>query len=99
MVQLTSGLDVKVHVSRLISMNKSRFHWHKEMEFLLVLDGPGIVHTEEKSFTLQTDDIFIINANELHCVQKTKAVNEVMVMQIPRSFCRCIIRRCFPISF
>lgn len=88
LVQLTSGLDVKVHVSRLISMNKSRFHWHKEMEFLLVLDGPVIVHTEEKSFTLQTDDIFIINANELHCVQKTKAVNEVMVMQIPRSFCK-----------
>ncbi len=82
-VKLINGLDIEAHITRVIGVGKMHFHWHKELEFVHVVDGPVIMHMESESITLQQDDIFIVNANELHCFQKTGVANDILILQIP----------------
>lgn len=83
LVRLISGLDIEAHITRVISTGKVRYHWHKELEFAQVVDGPAVIHVEDQSVTLEQDDIFLINANELHCFQKTGVANDILILQVP----------------
>ncbi|HBU12374.1 MAG TPA: hypothetical protein DEB31_06520 [Clostridiales bacterium] len=83
LVRLISGLDIEAHITRVISTGKVRYHWHKELEFVQVVDGPVLLHTEAGSVTLEQDDIFIVNANELHCYQKVGVANDILILQVP----------------
>ncbi|MEA5003758.1 MAG: AraC family transcriptional regulator [Christensenella sp.] len=83
LVKLISGLDIEAHITRVIGAGKTHFHWHKELEFVQVVDGPVVMHMEDESVTLDQGDIFIVNANELHCFQKTGVANDILILQIP----------------
>jgi AraC-like DNA-binding protein/mannose-6-phosphate isomerase-like protein (cupin superfamily) len=82
LVKLINDIGIKIHTTRVIGFSKTRFHWHKEIEFILVTDGPIVVYTEDREIQLNQNDIFILNANEAHCLQKTKDSNEIIVMQL-----------------
>lgn len=82
------GLDLKIHITCFLSKNKSLFHWHREIELLLVLDGPIQIYTENSHHMLETNDIFLVNSNEAHCIQKkTHDMNKALIIQIAPSFC------------
>ena len=86
-VEYLEGLNLKVFVSCIVSHNHSKFHWHREIELLYILDGPVVVYTENAQYQLETNDIFIINSNEAHCIQKTSNVNSILIFQITADFC------------
>jgi YesN/AraC family two-component response regulator len=44
----------------------ANWHYHKELEMLVVLDGKLDVYIEEELIQLQTDDVVLIGASELH---------------------------------
>lgn len=83
LVRLISGLGIEAHITRVIGSGKMHFHWHKELEFVQVVDGPVTMHTEDESVLLGQGDIFIVNTNEPHCFQKTGVANDILVLQIP----------------
>lgn len=86
-VKYLEGLNLKIFISCLISFSKTLFHWHKEIEIMLVVDGPVTIYTENAQFQLETDDIFIINPNEVHCIQKKKEMNSALIIQVAPNFC------------
>lgn len=60
-------------------------HWHDSIELLFVLKGKVDVYIEKKRFTLQEEDVLIINSNEVHSIQSHEN-NLVLALQIPISF-------------
>ena len=55
---------------------------------MLMMNGSMAIHTERESFLLHSDDILFVNANEPHCLQKTDAIGDVLVLQFPDTFCK-----------
>lgn len=49
----------------------SVMHWHPEIELFFVLAGSMDVLIEDTSFTAQEEDVFLVNANELHQISGT----------------------------
>lgn len=86
-IQHIEGLALKTHITYFISFSKSLFHWHREIEILLVIDGPIEVYTENAQYLLETNDIFLINTNEAHCILKTHEMSAALIIQISPSFC------------
>ena len=86
-VQYSNDLNIKVFVSRLLSLNSSKFHWHREIEMLLVINGPITIYTESTRYQLETGDIFFLNSNEAHCLQRMRDMNSVLAIQLPPNFC------------
>ena len=59
-------------------------HWHDSIELLFVLKGKVDVYIEKKGFTLQEEDVLIINSNEIHRIQSDEN-NLLLALQIPIS--------------
>lgn len=52
--------------SRSHDVMTTNWHYHKEVEFLVVMDGVLTVFVDEEQFVLQQGDIALIGANQLH---------------------------------
>lgn len=50
-------------------MNRIRWHWHEEMEILIINDGIAKVSTDDTSYTLEPGQGIIINQSVLHSIQ------------------------------
>ncbi len=62
-IRYKQGLSARIIVH---SVNRFKFHWHKEIEILLVLKGSIFLYINGQKHTLHEDDIFLINSNEIH---------------------------------
>lgn len=71
-----------------ISMMRRLYHWHSDIEILLVLDGSVMLETANNSYRLSKNDIFIINANEVHSFTKTEEPNTILAIQFDPKFCK-----------
>lgn len=49
-------------------MNRIRWHWHEEMEILILNDGIAEVSTDNTSYTLKPGQGIIINQNVMHAI-------------------------------
>lgn len=49
-------------------------HWHKQTEFLLILDGEAKISIGEKTFDCKENDLILINANEPHMITSSDSV-------------------------
>ncbi len=49
-------------------MNRIRWHWHEEMEVLIINDGLAEVSTDDGSYTLKPGQGIIINQNVMHSI-------------------------------
>lgn len=47
------------------------WHWHKELEFMVVVSGNVVIHFGEQSHLLQTGDGFFCNSGSLHQIHMT----------------------------
>lgn len=67
-----SSLDYPVNVFYLdlskSYMNRIRWHWHEEMEVLIINDGLAVVSTDDASYTLKPGQGIIINQNVMHSI-------------------------------
>ena len=72
-------LDYPVDVSYLdlskSYMNRIRWHWHEEMEVLIINNGFAEVSTDDASYPLQPGQGIIINQNVMHSIRSMNEKN------------------------
>ena len=56
-------------------MNRIRWHWHEEMEILILNDGIAEVSTDDTSYTLKPGQGIIINQNVMHAIYSPNKEN------------------------
>lgn len=56
-------------------MNRIRWHWHDEMEILIIDAGTAEVSTDDTSYTLRPGQGIIINQNVMHSIQSSNNRN------------------------
>lgn len=84
-VQSHSGLNITAHVARVTNNNKNSFLCHKQVGILLVLDGSFKVCCGNIEYRLNKNDIFIVNASELHYISKINfgGSGDILVVYVP----------------
>lgn len=60
-------------------------HWHDYVEILMPLAGTLYITLHDQEYTLEKNEIFIINANDIHSTKSTKYV-KMFLLQIPSSY-------------
>ncbi len=71
----------------LTSIDKRDFHFHRDMEIFLVIDGSVRVNDGKATYLLKKDDIFLANKNELHGLERTQEQNLLLVLQFDQEMC------------
>ena len=56
-------------------MNRIRWHWHEEMEILILNDGLAEVSTDDASYSLKPGQGIIINQNVMHSIYSQNQEN------------------------
>ncbi len=51
-----------------VKNNQFRIHHHAELELGWIIDGEGIYYLGEERFNAKSGDLFLIRANEQHCI-------------------------------
>lgn len=70
-----------------INISHRLYHWHSDIELLLIIEGSVIINTAKKQYELHKDDIFLINRNEIHSLTRTKETNTIIALQFDPKFC------------
>lgn len=73
-------------------------HWHDSIEILFVLKGKLEIFTKDRYTELNEEDLFLINANEIHAI-KAEENNLVLALQVPVSYLLQIEPQIEKISF
>jgi len=79
---------INEEVPMLMLMTSVRYvamHWHDRIEFLFVLRGRIQVIVGKEEYSLQENDLLLINSNEVHGVEASED-NRVLLLQIPLAF-------------
>jgi xylan 1,4-beta-xylosidase len=67
------------------SVKKCDYHWHKELELLLVFQGTVLVQVEGQEFLLKKGDLALINCGEIHFTHEAGDQNLLLVIQVDPS--------------
>ncbi len=70
-----------------ISINHRLYHWHSDIELLLIIEGSVILNTAQQKYELKKDDLFLVNRNEIHSLARTKENNTILALQFTPKFC------------
>lgn len=73
-----AGLPVKMFIH---NVNYAKYHWHKDIELVFVLDGEARFFIENQNYLLSQNDILLINSNTLHS-SEYETPNLILVLQI-----------------
>lgn len=70
-IHFSSNLPVKMFISQ---FGYVKPHWHQSIELLMVLEGTTHANVDGESFTLQPEDIILINTNTIHEMESPGSV-------------------------
>ena len=56
-------------------MNWIRWHWHEEMEVLIIQEGAAEIFTDDTSYVIRPGQGVIINQNVIHCIHSLDEKN------------------------
>ena len=73
------GLPFKVSTYQ---VEKTRTHWHDNLELLLVLNGSVEIRINDQVHMLEEEEILMINSQEIHSTRRTKKDNTLLLLQI-----------------
>ncbi len=73
----TLPINVMIH-----NVNEMGMHCHKELEFVLVLQGSVNIRVGKEMYILKEDGLILINSNEIHNAIKTHENNTLLVVQV-----------------
>ncbi|WP_088816301.1 MULTISPECIES: helix-turn-helix domain-containing protein [Listeria] len=79
MIQTEDKLPFRLLIHRLTATSS---HWHDSIEIIFVLKGSISLYTNLKSHQLSENDIFLVNANQIHALHGHES-NTLLVLQIP----------------
>ncbi|MDP4153363.1 MAG: AraC family transcriptional regulator [Bacillota bacterium] len=60
-------------------------HWHNHLEILYVFQGTLHVFRNDEKYTLNKNDLFVVNSGDIHLTRNTEKV-EVLLLQVPYEF-------------
>lgn len=63
-----------------------RFHWHKEIEIIYVLQGSVTIYVEKRHYRLNQDDIIVVNSMSVHQLERTSEDNVLLTLQFSPDF-------------
>jgi len=78
LVHLEDGLSAKIFVHSVLDVTA---HWHQEIELIMVLKGSVEIRREDQLISLKSDDVILINHNELHSIKATCENNILLAVQ------------------
>lgn len=58
------------------------YHWHDALEIIYVLQGHVFIGISTETHLLKENDIAVINANEIHRIDKSSHDNKLLLLQI-----------------
>ena len=64
------------------SQGEIKWHWHFEMEFILVRDNPVEVYVEDRRIVLRKGEGIWINANKMHMVRRVDGIPSASLFTI-----------------
>lgn len=67
-------------------LRSSPFHWHEDMEFLLVLKGEVSLLKDNAIYNLKPGDLAFINSHHYHSTQQISKDNLILILQILPDF-------------
>lgn len=82
-VQVEEGLPIRTIIHSVDGFHR---HYHREMEFLLVLRGSVFITVENETYYLKENDLLLINYNEPHSTRRTDEENILLAVQIDTDF-------------
>lgn len=80
-IEFSSNIPLKVFMHKLGFVAK---HWHKSLELLMVLEGTIEITIDGESFTLNSEDIILINSNSIHEIHSENAVMIALQIDLAR---------------
>ncbi|MEA4854172.1 MAG: AraC family transcriptional regulator [Christensenella sp.] len=85
LVKMPNKLNLSAHVNRFFGTNKNGFRSSKQVEIILALDDGFVIGIENNEYKLDKDDIFIVNAGELHYINKrgSKKISDMLMITVP----------------
>ena len=63
------------------------FHWHDELELLLVVEGSIDLKVGYEWFRLEQGDIMLINSDEIHSIKETEEKNRIICVYMDCNIC------------
>ncbi len=81
-VEYYDGFPIKAFIH---SVEGFKTHWHNVIEILLVLEGEVNIGVGDKEYTLNENDLILINRNQVHNISRTKSDNTLLALQIDPS--------------
>lgn len=78
-INFSNIVPIKIFMHRLGSVQK---HWHQSLELLFVLSGRVNLVVGDRSYTLEEEDIFLINGNAIHGLQSEDCVLVALQMNL-----------------
>lgn len=72
-------LSIRIFRAQRKEISITNWHYHKQLELLLILDGQLDVDVEEDSFQLTSGDVIIIGASELHRDRNSKPLDYIVL--------------------
>ncbi|WBW97467.1 GH39 family glycosyl hydrolase [Oceanirhabdus sp. W0125-5] len=69
-------------------LNKSQYQmaWHKEIEIILVLEGTLNITLGDETYTLKSNDFFLINSNEGHSITQADENSIILSLSLDTLF-------------
>jgi xylan 1,4-beta-xylosidase len=61
-------------------------HWHRDMEFLLVINGAILVQSDFREHLLRKDELFLIGSGDIHITHEAGDNNLMLVLQVDPAF-------------
>lgn len=87
-IELVKHLESMPFRTFIVSLLNRIYHWHSEMEVILVLEGSIKIDLPDKAIILNQYDIMLLNCNEVHGFSSNGSHNYVLILQIDPRFCK-----------
>lgn len=72
------------------SSNMIPSHWHQHLEVIYMLKGGMTITTNNDIFTLDQNDMFLVNSGEVHMTQVSRQ-STIVLLQVPYAFLKTSI--------
>ena len=69
------------------SIEGQLFHWHDELELLIVVEGSIDLKVGYEWFRLERGDIMLINSDEIHSIKETDEKNKIICVYMDCNVC------------
>ncbi|MCR2804649.1 AraC family transcriptional regulator [Paenibacillus soyae] len=83
LIELQENLPIRLVMHRRRSYS---YHWHKELEVFVVLEGSVVIETTKARYTLREGDILIMNSNEIHASHCPGYADAILIVQMDLAF-------------